>query len=592
MEFPEGREATGRQGSRARSPLSEHELNAAIVDAVVDPIITVDHRHHVIALNAAAEAVFGWDRGDAEGRDLVELLIPADVRARQRRGLERLLEEADESSGTHTTRLVAARRDGRRLPVEIAVARLGPQWPARFACFVRETMLPGSGVAAERDPLTGLATRGALEHQLEAAFARARRRGVAVALIHVDLEGFRLVNRSLGYDGANELLRCVAERLVRVARTSDVVARHSADEFLLLLPDLDVGDPETAEGTGRLAAAAETVAQRVHAALARPFTIHGTELFVRARAGISIFPFDANEPRGLLQHADAAHYQAKEPGSAPTRVFASGAEAVEERLEMITRLRKAVDRHEFVLHYQPVIDLARAHDALEAGRGRVPMVGVEALVRWEDPERGLVPPLDFIPLAEETGLIEPIGEWVVQEACRQAAAWVADGLELDVAFNVSLRQLWQPDFVEKTLTAARVAQVDPARMIVEITESTVMVDPTRTQAVLEALNEQGFRMAIDDFGTGHSSLARLWRLPVDLLKIDRSFVSEMPQDEAASTMASTIIHLASSLGINHLAEGIERPDQLEYLVEQGAGLGQGFLFGRPVPAPEIAQLAA
>jgi len=592
MESPGGREATGRQGSRARSPLTEYELNAAIVDAVADPIVVVDHEHRIIAMNAAAEIAFGWARGEAEGRELVEFLIPADVRARQRRSLEGLLEDANEESGPRNAGIVAARRDGRRLPVEVSVTRLGPQWPARFACFLRETMLPASSVGAERDPLTGLATRGALEHQLDAALARARRRGVAVALIHIDLEGFRLVNRSLGYDAANELLRCVAERLIRVARTSDVVARHSADEFLVLLPDLDVGDPQTAEGTGRLAVAAETVAQRVHAALARPFTIHGTELFVRARAGISIFPFDANEPRLLLQHADAAHYQAKEPGSVPTRVFAAGSEAVEERLEQITRLRKAVDRQEFVLHYQPVIDLARAHTALHEGKESVPMVGVEALIRWEDPERGLVPPLDFIPLAEETGLIEPIGEWVVEEACRQAAAWATDGLELDVAFNVSLRQLWQPDFVDKTLCAARVAGVDPRRMIVEITESTVMADPERTQTVLEALNEHGFRMAIDDFGTGHSSLARLWRLPVDLLKIDRSFVAEMPDDEAAATMASTIIHLASSLGIDHLAEGIERQDQLDYLVGQGAGYGQGYLFGRPGPPAEIAALAA
>jgi EAL domain-containing protein (putative c-di-GMP-specific phosphodiesterase class I) len=239
-----------------------------------------------------------------------------------------------------------------------------------------------------------------------------------------------------------------------------------------------------------------------------------------------------------------------------------------------------------------VIDLARAHEAIHARAESIPMVGVEALIRWNDPERGMIPPLDFIPLAEETGLIEPIGAWVVEEACRQAARWRSEGLELDVAFNVSLRQLWQPDFVEKTLQAARVAGVDPQRMIVEITESSVMADPARTQAVLEALNECGFRMAIDDFGTGHSSLARLWHMPVDLLKIDRSFVAEMPQDHTASTMASTIIHLASSLGIEHLAEGIERADQLDLLVTQGAGLGQGFLFGRPVPAAEIAQLAA
>ena len=592
MDVPEGQQASRRQGTGARSPLSEPELNAAIVDAVADPIVTVDHRYRIIAMNAAAEQAFGWERAEAEGRELAEMVIPADTRSRQRRTLEALLEEADETTGARTTRVIATRRDGRRFPVEIAATRLGPQWPARFACFMRETMLPASGVAAERDPLTGLATRAALEHQLEAAFARARRRGVAVALIHIDLEGFRLVNRSLGYDAANELLRCVAERLVRVARTSDVVARHSADEFLVLLPDLDVGDPQTPDGTGRLAVAAETVAQRIHASLARPFTVHGTELFVRARAGISVFPFDAAEPRILLQHADAAHYQAKEPGSAPTRVFAAGSEAVEQRLQMITRLRKAVDRKEFVLHYQPVIDLARAQDAMHAGRETVPMVGVEALIRWNDPERGMIPPLDFIPLAEETGLIEPLGDWVVEEATRQAAVWAEEGIELDVAFNVSLRQLWQPDFVDKTLNATRIAGVDPRRMIVEITESTVMADPARTQAVLEQLNECGFRMAIDDFGTGHSSLARLWRMPVDLLKIDRSFVKEMPEDEVASTMASTIIHLASSLGIDHLAEGIERSDQLDYLVEQGAGLGQGFLFGKPMPPAEIAQLAA
>jgi EAL domain-containing protein (putative c-di-GMP-specific phosphodiesterase class I) len=246
------------------------------------------------------------------------------------------------------------------------------------------------------------------------------------------------------------------------------------------------------------------------------------------------------------------------------------------RLSMSTRLRKAVEQKQWTLHYQPLIELASGQ-----------MYGVEALIRWPEPNGGLVPPGEFIPLAEEMGLIEAIGDWVVEEICRQDAQWRAEGLTLEIGFNLSPRQLWQPELVDKIVSPIVVAGMDPTRVTVEITESTAMTDPDRTVELLAAIHARGLKLAIDDFGTGYSSLARLRHMPVDILKIDRSFIRDLDKDEDAASMVTAMISLASNLGMSSLAEGIETQGEWHLLVERGCELGQGYYFSRPVPAPEI-----
>jgi EAL domain-containing protein (putative c-di-GMP-specific phosphodiesterase class I) len=243
---------------------------------------------------------------------------------------------------------------------------------------------------------------------------------------------------------------------------------------------------------------------------------------------------------------------------------------------MSTRLRKAVEQKQWMLHYQPLIDLA-------SGR----MLGVEALIRWPEPSGGLVPPGEFIPLAEEMGLIEAIGDWVVEEICRQDAQWRAEGLELELGFNLSPRQLWQPDLVEKMVAPIAIAGVDPSRVTVEITESTAMTEPDRTIEVLAEIHDRGLKLAIDDFGTGYSSLARLKHMPVDILKIDGSFIREVDHDRDSASMVSAMISLAESLGMTPLAEGIETEGEWRFLVDRGCALGQGYFFSRPVPPGDI-----
>jgi EAL domain-containing protein (putative c-di-GMP-specific phosphodiesterase class I) len=257
-------------------------------------------------------------------------------------------------------------------------------------------------------------------------------------------------------------------------------------------------------------------------------------------------------------------------------MYANVIEDFRGKLSMTTRLRKAVENQNWMLHYQPIIDLLEGK-----------MVGVEALIRWNDPNGGLVPPGDFIPLAEEMGLIDVIGDWVVEELSRQGMAWREDGLELEIGFNLSPRQLWQPDVTQRLMTRLESGGIDPRSVIVEITESAAMTDPERTQRILWDLHGRGLRLAIDDFGTGYSSLSRLKHLPVDILKIDRSFVRDIPDDPQAGNMVQAVIQLAAGLNMTPLAEGIETQDQWLFLVEHGCRFGQGYYFSRPVPADEI-----
>jgi diguanylate cyclase (GGDEF)-like protein/PAS domain S-box-containing protein len=430
---------------------------------------------------------------------------------------------------------------------------------------------------AYHDKLTGLPNRVLFDELLELSLARARRHELGVAVISVDVDNFKLVNDSLGHEAGDELIVQLADRLREATRETDLVARPGGDEFLMLLADLDRVTPLPGRDGATLVA--ESVAGRVQAALRHPFEVAGTELYVTASLGISLFPNHGEDAETLLKHADSAMFRSKQSHPGGYVLHGEGDVDPMSKLALSTRLRKAVENQSWMLHYQPLIDLSTSS-----------MVGVEALIRWPEPGGGLVPPGEFIPLAEEMGLIEAIGDWVVEELSRQDTAWRAEGLSLEISFNLSPRQLWQPDVVDKIMSRIESVGMDPARLTVEITESTAMTDPDRTQRILQDIHERGLRLAIDDFGTGYSSLARLKHMPVDVLKIDRSFIRDVDSDRDSASMVSAMIGLAHNLGMSALAEGIETEGERRFLVDRGCPFGQGYYFSRPVPASEILAL--
>lgn len=429
---------------------------------------------------------------------------------------------------------------------------------------------------AYHDELTGLPSRAMFEELLELSIARARRHDGAVAVLCMDLDDFSLVNDSFGHQAGDILLAAVADRLREATRETDLVARRGGDQFLLLLADLD---REDAAGDAALLRA-QAVAERIREAFVAPFTVMHTEVYVSTSIGISLFPHDAQEAGTLQRNAEAAMFEAKKTGSSSYVMSSNGSVDSSAKLQFVTRLRKAVEAQRWTLHYQPVLDLAE---------GR--MVGAEALIRWIEPDGTVIQPLDFIPLAEELGLIEQIGDWVVQELAYQIAAWRELGIDLEVGFNLSPRQFWQPDLAQRIEGAFRAGGVDPTRVMVEITESSAMMDPDRATEILRGLDDAGFSIAIDDFGTGYSSLSRLREMPVKVLKIDRSFVSNVHEDRAAASIVTAFLELANGLGMTTLAEGIETADELAFLQQRECALGQGFYFSRPVPAEEIIAFA-
>jgi diguanylate cyclase (GGDEF)-like protein/PAS domain S-box-containing protein len=428
---------------------------------------------------------------------------------------------------------------------------------------------------AYHDSLTGLPNRIMFHEHLSVALARAERSGRGVAVLFVDLDDFKLVNDSFGHGAGDQLLVEVAQRLRGATRATDVVARQGGDEFLILIADVDVNDRGEESD---VADVARRVAEQVRTALHRPLVVAGTEIYTSASLGISLFPGDASDAESLLKHADIAMYKAKEAGRDSYQLFSSTGHDPRAQLSMAGRLRRAVERSQLILHYQPLVNL-------QDGR----IVGAEALLRWEDDERGLVMPGDFIPLAERTGLIGPISDWVIEEACRQSAAWRAAGLDIYVSVNLPA-VFWQPTAMRQVLATIERFGLSADRMMVEITESTVMADTMRSEPIIAELHERGLRLAIDDFGTGHSSLSRLNQMLVTTLKIDRSFIADLPGDTSSAVLVATIIQLAQNLGLHPLAEGIETEEQRRFLVENGCALGQGFLFSRPVPADRIAEL--
>jgi diguanylate cyclase (GGDEF)-like protein len=416
---------------------------------------------------------------------------------------------------------------------------------------------------ATHDSLTGLPNRNLVIDRLDRAIAHARRSGTSCAVLFVDLDRFKDINDTFGHAAGDELLQAVAARLLRCVRDEDTVARLSGDEFVLLLPHLD--EPE----------GAVVVARRVLDALGAPMTIVGQPMLVAGSIGLATFPADGTTPEELLEGADAAMYRAKESSGNSWELFSGQmASNARERVHLEAALLNAIQRGELVLHYQPVVDVAT---------GRT--VGAEALMRWQHPERGLLPPGDFIPVAEGSDLIVALGDWAINEACRELRRWRDLGFGgRSIAVNVSTRQFGRG--LASTVTAAlRTTGANPNDLVIELTESTIVDDTESVAAALTELRELGVRSAIDDFGTGYCGLRYLSALPVASLKIDRSFVQTMTPSGAAIVAAT--IAMGKSLGLTLVAEGVETPEQRRFLAAQGCERAQGFLFGRPMPADEL-----
>jgi diguanylate cyclase (GGDEF)-like protein/PAS domain S-box-containing protein len=430
---------------------------------------------------------------------------------------------------------------------------------------------------AFHDTLTSLPNRAAFQEQLDAAVARCPEKSCAVAVLFIDLDNFKLINDSFGHAAGDELLCAIAGRLQAATRAGDVVARQGGDEFLVLLADIEStgaeSDPEYARK------AAEVVAKKIRRTLRAPFVVADIEIYVSASIGVSLFPDDAADSETLLKHADAAMYRAKDAGRDCHALYAVDKDDALAQLSMAGRLRSAIERgEELVLHYQPLVELRTGS-----------IVGAEALIRWQDGER-LVPPIDFLPLAERTGLMGPLSDWVIGEACRQAKVWRDRRLDLYVSINLP-PSFWQPTAMRHVLATIESFGLNPDRLMIEITESAMMVESrANMETVIEELHERGLRLAIDDFGSGHSSLSRLNQMRVSTLKIDRSFVQDLPDDENAAVLVTSIIQLARNLGLDPLAEGIETDEQRAFFLEHGCELGQGFHFSRPVKPSELETL--
>ncbi len=422
---------------------------------------------------------------------------------------------------------------------------------------------------ALHDPLTGLPNRALFRDRLQHALARSRRREGTLAVLFLDVDNFKVVNDSLGHEAGDELLTALAPRLAEAVRSGDTVARFGGDEFVLLCEEV-ADEQEAIE-----------IAQRVKECFARPLQIAGGEHYVTASIGVALPSAGHDGPESLLRDADAAMYQAKERGRARYEVFDADMRAsAVKRLQVEAELRRALERDEMRLVYQPVIDV-------DSGR----IVAVEALLRWHHPERGMVPPLDFIPVAEESGLIVPLGAWVLRQAMRKAVHWRRlcgpDETPVVVSVNLSARQVSEPDLVPTVARLLEETQVDPRQIALEITETVLVEDTTTAAKTLQELEQLGVRLVLDDFGTGYSSLGYVKRFPLSFLKIDRSFVAELGGDGRNEAIVSAISEMARALGARVVAEGVETEAQLDGIRKLGCELAQGYLFSRPVPPDEI-----
>jgi diguanylate cyclase (GGDEF)-like protein/PAS domain S-box-containing protein len=555
-----------------------HERERAVVtlNSIGDAVLCTDVSGNITYLNLVAESMTGWHRNEAIGRPLAEVfkIIDGETRRTAQDPMEMAVDE-NRTVGL-TVNCVLIRRDGFESAIEDSAApihdRAGRVTGAVIVFHdVTEARAMASQMtyASQHDLVTNLPNRLLLMDRIMQAISLARRQHKSIAVIFLDLDRFKYVNDSLGHAIGDEVLKCISSRLVAGVRASDTVSRQGGDEFIILLSE--IAYPE----------AAAVSARKILSLINEPQSIEGHDLHVNASIGISVYPEDGNDAETLIKNADTAMYHAKEAGRDNFKFFKleMNRKAVE-RQSIESDLRRALERNEFLLYYQPLVHL-------DTGE----ITGVEALIRWQHPTRGLMPPAQFVPVAEDCGLIVKIGHWVLREACKQARLWQVAGLPpIRMSVNVSPLEFRDQGFLDGVRTTLAETGLDPQFLELELTEGVLMENAEISISILQALKLMKVHLAVDDFGTGYSSFSYLRQFPIDVLKIDQSFVKEIVSNSTDSTIVSAIISMGKSLGHTVLAEGVETPEQRDYLLAQSCAEGQGYLFSRPVAAAAFGSL--
>ena len=542
---------------------------ATVWDITHDAVVLTDSSNRILTVNPAFEQITGYPEEEVLGKTPTVL-----ASGRHSSAFYAAMWEAILSTGKWEGEILNRRRNGSVYPEQLRITVLrDPQTGAvthhlaTFADLSKQKAAQSKAVRlASFDQLTGLPNQLLLRDRAGQAIAVARNEQHQMALMVLDLDHFKAVNDSLGHVGGDALLQQISRSLSAVVGSTETLSRRGGDEFVFLLPHVD---------TARL----RLVAQNVLAALAEPFRVDAREVMVSASVGVAAYPADGEDFDTLLNHAEAAMYKAKEAGRRCVRFFTEEMnQGARERMALISDLARATQRGELRLHYQPLVNLVTSE-----------IVGAEALVRWERPGVGLVPPSVFIPAAESTGLIAEIGGWVLNEACRQIRQWQGmSQMPLKVAVNVSALQFREGLLERQVRDALAHSDCDPQLLELELTESTLMVQPEEVTAVVHRLKQLGVQLAIDDFGTGYSSLSYLRKLAVDKIKIDQSFVRDLTTDPDCAAIVRAIIQMARSLGLRTLGEGVETQVSRRALQVLGCDGAQGYFFGKPVPAAEFA----
>ena len=555
---------------------AEKERAQVTLKCIGDAVVCTDISGNITFLNSVAEKMTGWSLPEAAGHPMAEVF----------RTLNSTSAEPTETTAELAILQIRAvhlpptciliRRDGLEIPIEDSIAPIHDrQGEAIGAVIVFRDVSVAQAMAqqithsAEHDFLTGLPNRMLLNDRISQAIAAARRHSTQVAVLFLDLDGFKHINDSLGHPIGDKLLQSIAQRLTSCVRGTDTVSRQGGDEFVVLLSDIT--QPEQAA----------KMAGRMLRTVAEPHSVEHHDLHVSTSIGVSVYPDDGLNAETLIKNADTAMYQAKENGRQSYQFFkpAMNARAVE-RQSLEESLRRALARREFSLHYQPKISMKTGV-----------ITGAEALIRWNHPTRGSVSPAQFIPIAEDCGLIVPIGRWVLRQACEQAQKWLDAGLPATtMAVNVSAMEFRDEDFLRGLFAILQETRLEPQALELELTESVLMKRVESTAAILQSLRKRGVQVAVDDFGTGYSSLSYLRKFPIDALKIDQSFVRQIASDEDDEAIVTAVISMARSLKLRVVAEGVETVKELEFLKAHHCDEAQGYFFGRPVPAGQFATL--